>query len=124
MKYTKKYLIPAIGAVTATALFAGTVYADQIQTGRQHSRGECNFANRAAVEQAITNNDYAAWKIAMGDNPITEKITADNFSKLVKMYNLMDEAKQIREELGLNAGPGGKMMGRFRRTDAARQNQN
>ena len=70
-----------------------------------------------AMTQAFENNDYESWKNLMGDNPIAEKITAENFSKLAASHKLMqegkfEEAKKIREELGLNFG--GKM-GRFQK---------
>ncbi|PIR93376.1 hypothetical protein COT99_00925 [Candidatus Falkowbacteria bacterium CG10_big_fil_rev_8_21_14_0_10_43_10] len=70
-----------------------------------------------AIRSAIENNDYESWKNLMGDNPIAEKITAENFSKLAASHKLMqegkfEEAKKIREELGLNFG--GKM-GRFQK---------
>lgn len=69
-----------------------------------------------AARTAIEKNDYNAWKAAVGDNGIAEKINADNFSKLVEAHKLMqdgkyDEAKTIREELGLGgAGAMGGMM--------------
>jgi len=71
------------------------------------------------IQAAIESGDYEAWKTLMGDNPVTEKITAENFSKLAESHKLMqegkfEEAKQIREELGLNFGRGG--MGRFQKT--------
>ncbi|MFH0892440.1 MAG: hypothetical protein V1867_06710 [Candidatus Falkowbacteria bacterium] len=70
--------------------------------------------NMEAARTALEKNDYNAWKAAVGDNPISEKITADNFAKLAEAHRLMqegkyEEAKALREELGLG-GPG-KMMG-------------
>ncbi len=64
-----------------------------------------------AIREAVENNDYELWKSLIGDHFLAEKITADNFSKLVKSHNLMqegkfDEARQIREEIGLSFGRG------------------
>lgn len=57
------------------------------------------------VVTALQNNDYNAWKEAMGDHPMAEKITEENFEQFAEMHKLMqegktDEANQIREELG------------------------
>ena len=71
--------------------------------------------NMLAIQTAIENNDYSAWKTAVGDNPISEKITADNFAKLAEAHKLMqegkyEEARALREELGL--GGQGRVMGK------------
>ncbi len=73
--------------------------------------------NMEAARTAIEKNDFNAWKEAVGDNPIAEKINADNFSKLAEAHKLMqegkyEEAKIIREELGLGGrGMMGEMKG-------------
>lgn len=77
-------------------------------------------AKRQAIEDALANNDYQAWVQAVGsDCPLLEKITADNFSRLVEAYqlkqqagDLMGQARQIREQLGLKGLQSGK--GEFR----------
>lgn len=66
------------------------------------------------IQQAMTAGDYAAWKALMGDNKLTEVITADNFAKFVQMHQLMrdgqmEQAKQLREELGLPDEPKGPL---------------
>ena len=71
--------------------------------------------NRIAINQTFDNGDYTAWKNLMGDNPITEKITADNFAKFAEAHKLMlagqtDEAQKIMTELGLDHGFGMGMM--------------
>lgn len=65
--------------------------------------------NHEAIIQAIENNDYETWKNLMGDSPVADKITADNFSQLVESYNLMkegkfDEARAMRQDLGIGVG--------------------
>ncbi len=73
---------------------------------------------REAVETALVNNDYEAWKEAVSQLPNSEdllnKITADNFDRLVEAYNLEQQSKAILDELdvkglglgGLGHGPG------------------
>ncbi|MFH1822727.1 MAG: hypothetical protein ABH830_03425 [Patescibacteria group bacterium] len=57
---------------------------------------------RAAIDAAFDSNDYNAWLEAVGsDNPMAEKINADNFSKLVEAHNLHLQAKGIMDELGI-----------------------
>jgi len=79
---------------------------------RQREKGEFqkhNWQNMEDAREAIEANDYSAWKEAVGNNPISEKITEENFFKLVESHNLMQSgdyegAKEIREELGLKIG--------------------
>ncbi|MDP3899813.1 MAG: hypothetical protein Q8Q23_01900 [bacterium] len=80
--------------------------------GMMGRMGKFEFGNHAAVQEAINNNDYNAWKEAMGDHPNTEIITEENFGKLAEMHNLIkegkfDEAEAIRAELGLPTGQAG-----------------
>jgi len=78
-----------------------------------------------AIKDAIINNDYTTWKNLMADKPMAEKITEEDFAKMVEMHNLMqagnlEEAKVLREELGLNMGGFGEMgrgMGRLERVE-------
>lgn len=64
--------------------------------------------HRQKVEQAIENNDYQAWKQAVTEHglkdPMSEKITEENFPKFVEMHKHMKEAEKIAEELGIPAG--------------------
>lgn len=64
-----------------------------------------------AMLKAFEKKDYNAWKNLMGNQPITAKINASNFSKFVEMRNLMiqgkvNEANKIKVELGLGVGLG------------------
>jgi len=72
---------------------------------------ETALKQHAALRQAVESGDYETWKALMGDNPITQKITAENFSKLSEANKLMQagkfaEAKKLREELGFGFGRG------------------
>jgi hypothetical protein len=77
-------------------------------------------ADRTALEQAFTNNDYTAWKNLMEAkrDEMTKKvdefsaqISEDAFAKLVEIRNLAvagknDEANKLRQELGFAFGMG------------------
>jgi hypothetical protein len=55
-----------------------------------------------AIETAINANDYDAWVLAVGsDSPMLEKITKDNFSKLIEIYNLKKQVIEKEKELGI-----------------------
>lgn len=57
---------------------------------------------QAAVEAAITANDYNAWVSAVGtSSPLLSKITSDNFSKLVQVHSLRQQADALAKELGI-----------------------
>ncbi|MCX6740696.1 MAG: hypothetical protein NTZ49_05740 [Candidatus Parcubacteria bacterium] len=72
-----------------------------------------------AIESALAANDYNAWVTAVGaDSDEAKKVTADKFSLLIQAYNLeqeakakFDQAKQIRENLGLTGPESGKKFG-------------
>ncbi len=125
MKNSKTIIWAAVlVAVTAVVGIAVSSYAAAGFKGWGGGRG-VNFdsekiaamkKNSEALNQALENNDYAAWKELIGDRPGAEKITEENFPKLVEAYNLMqagkyEEARQIKEELGIGFGPGAKMGG-------------
>ena len=72
----------------------------------------CTEEQNQQMTQAFENNDYQAWKNTFqGKGKISEAINEENFSKFVEMRKLrlegkIDEANQIREELGLGLGSG------------------
>lgn len=71
-----------------------------------------------AVKNALDNNDYNAWLVAIAEMPNASEMTAvineSNFSKMVEIHNLMQSgdregAQKIADELGLTSFmPGGK----------------
>jgi hypothetical protein len=101
------------------------------ELGLQNFRGNGNkfnmnfnkrmIAKNQEAREAIENNDFQAWLNAIPENcPARENITEDNFSKLIEAHNLMlegkfEEAKEIREELGLKIRGGNRMMNRLNR---------
>ena len=64
------------------------------------------------MEQAFENNDYQAWKNLMqGRGRVIQVVNEDNFAQFAEAHRLaeegkMDEAKQIRQALGLGLGNG------------------
>jgi hypothetical protein len=63
-------------------------------------------AEKTAIEAAIEAGDYEAWVAAMGDDPMTDKITEENFTTLVEFYEArqngdFETAKTLAEELGI-----------------------
>lgn len=75
-----------------------------------------------AMLKVFENKDFEAWKEMMqGRGRVLEVVNEGNFERFVEAHNLaldgkIDEARQIREELGLGlrngAGQGRGMMGR------------
>uniref|UniRef100_A0A7C4M0L2 Uncharacterized protein n=1 Tax=candidate division CPR3 bacterium TaxID=2268181 RepID=A0A7C4M0L2_UNCC3 len=70
-----------------------------------------NEEQRTAVDAAINNGDYAAWKTAIGDSLMENGITESNFARFAEAHKLMqagkaDEAKAIFDELGIKRGNG------------------
>jgi len=87
----------------------GATYAYQGDFNKQGP----NFSpeRHGAMIQAIDSQDYDSWKELMGNNPVTEKITEENFDKFAEARQLMvdgkyEEAKALREELGLQGKQG------------------
>lgn len=88
-------------------------------TGALAYRGDFNQAGpnytperHDQMEKAFENNDYNAWKNLMsGRGRVSEVVNEGNFNRFAEAHRLMeegktDEAKNIRQELGL--GQGGK----------------
>lgn len=98
-------VLGAIGVSASTAL---------AYRGDPSVRGPNYSAERhVAMEKALENKDYNAWKELMqGRGRVTQIVNQENFAKFAEAHELMDqgklsEAKQIRSELGLGLGQGG-----------------
>lgn len=70
-----------------------------------------NSEKHEAVKQAIEDNDYEAWKEAMGGMPGANEITEETFSLIVEAHMLKEngqyeEAQEIWEEIGGFMGKG------------------
>jgi len=95
-----------LSAGIATSLAAETNGQGVLQRDRVFDQ-----ADRDAINQAVLAGDYQTWLSLVGDNPITEKITQDNFSTFQAMHQALAEARSLAEELGLPERGG--MMGNF-----------
>jgi len=68
---------------------------------------DCTNERHQEMEQAFESNDYQAWKNLMqGKGKVIQVVNEDNFDRFAEAHKLaeegkMDEAKQIRTELGL-----------------------
>ena len=73
---------------------------------------DCTSERHAEMEQAFKNNDYQAWtNLMQGKGRVTEVVNEGNFAQFAEAHKLaeegkLDEAKQIRAELGLGLGNG------------------
>ena len=73
---------------------------------------DCTEERHQEMEQAFENNDYNAWKNLMqGKGKVIQVVNEGNFARFAEAHKLaeegkMDEAKQIRTELGLGLGNG------------------
>ncbi|MCX6800274.1 MAG: hypothetical protein NT091_03975 [Candidatus Falkowbacteria bacterium] len=57
-----------------------------------------------AINKAFETSDYNAWLTAIGkDSPIAQKITLENFPKLVDIHNLEQQLEAKRKELGMDS---------------------
>lgn len=72
----------------------------------------CTTEQHEAMTKAIENNDYQAWvQLRQGRGRIAQVINEGNFAKFSEMHKLMlegkmEEANQIRTELGLGLNNG------------------
>lgn len=103
----KKAVLTIAGLALVSGLFFTTAKSTLAYRGDPNVLGpNCTAEKRQAVQNAIKNRDYNAWKNLMGDRGITRKITAQNFNRFAEMVKLrlegkIDEANKIRAELGL-----------------------
>jgi hypothetical protein len=73
---------------------------------------DCTEERHQEMEQAFEDNDYQAWQNLMqGKGRVTQVVNEDNFAQFVQAHQLaeegkIDEARQIRQELGLGLGDG------------------
>lgn len=90
------------------------------QKQQMQTRWQEMEAKRKAVDAALAANDYQAWLTAVGaDSDKAKLITVDKFPLLVQAYQLqqeakakMDQARQIREQLGLKGPKDGAWPGK------------
>ena len=103
-------LSSAIVAIGGLALFPGKVLAYR---GDPSVQGP-NYSEERHLEMttAFENKDYEAWKNLMnGRGRVTQVVNEQNFNRFAEAHQLalegkLDEANQIREELGLGLQDG------------------
>ncbi|MDD5652308.1 MAG: hypothetical protein PHX98_02845 [Candidatus Moranbacteria bacterium] len=124
MKTSNKMLIGTSALVAI--IFAGAYSFSSAYRGDYTQKGP-NYSEERheAMEKAFENNDYNEWKSLMAENSrgrVRDVINEENFSKFAEAHRLMEEgkyeeAKQIREDLGLGLrngeGKGFKGQGRM-----------
>ncbi|MFC1711719.1 hypothetical protein ACFLZ1_03990 [Patescibacteria group bacterium] len=106
----KKSIVLGATAIILGGLVMGPKIAQAYQGDPSIQGPNCTAERHEAMEQAFENNDYNAWKELMsGKGRVTQVITEENFTRFAKAHELaeegkLDEAKQIRQELGLGLG--------------------
>ncbi|MDH5533837.1 MAG: hypothetical protein OEX81_05450 [Candidatus Pacebacteria bacterium] len=96
------------GAVLASAGYIGAqqVSAHSTNTNSQGYRAHYSPERHAQMEQILENQNYEEWLELVGDKPITNYVTEENFSTFLEMMALrhegnFEEADALRAELGL-----------------------
>jgi hypothetical protein len=98
-------LVLGVTAISASSAFA--YRGDPTVQGPNYS-----VERHTTMEKAFENNDYATWKNIMKNRGrVTQVITEANFAKFAEAHELMEdgkveEAKKIRQELGLGVQNG------------------
>ena len=107
----KKETILTLGA--AALVLGGLIVPKTINAyrGDPSVRGpNCTEERHQEMEQAFENNDYQAWKNLMsGRGRVAQVINEGNFARFAEAHRLakagkIEEARKIREELGLGLG--------------------
>lgn len=118
----KTILTLGITALVLGGLFMLPELTDAYRGDPSIKSSDCAEERHEEMEQAFENNDYQAWKNLMhGKGRVTQVVNESNFARFAQAHELaeegkMDEAKQIREELGLGLRNGsGKGSGQGQR---------
>ena len=103
----KKTLIIATMALLITT---GIVSIASAYQGDPNTQGPDYSAERHdAMIIIFENKNYEAWKELVGNRPIVEKVSAENFEKFIEARQLtqdgkIEEANKLRQELNLGQG--------------------
>jgi len=113
-----------VSALVLSGVSAYTSTADAYK-GDPNVKGPYYTAERhEAMEKAFETKDFTAWKsLIQGRGRVSQIITKDNFARFAEAHKLaeqgkLEEAKKIRQELGLglhNGAGQGMGMGRLNR---------
>lgn len=85
---------------------------EETMTQVRKAMREHREAHRDAIEEAVDNNDYEAFQVAVEGSPMAEIVdTEEDFEQFVKVHKLRAEAREIMDELGFERperGEGGQ----------------
>lgn len=114
MKNTKRTIALGLAAAAVSTMVAVPTFATEgfgwgKQSGERPAQPQQEMLeHREAVDTAIENGDYEAWLEAVGERPVAEQVTADEFDQLREIHRLrtearelMEQADEIAEEIGL-----------------------
>lgn len=122
MKKNKYYLVAGlIGLFITTVLVSGLASADEksffghkdLKWKMDSAKFEEMKAKKAEWQAVLEAGDYQAWLELVGDKPMAEQITEENFAQFAAMHQLMKDgdregAKAIADELGLEKSMGSR----------------
>lgn len=118
MKKSKFYLLSGFLGLVLTTLVVSSMASAGETTGKFQGRNfdsaryEAMEESRLAMQTALENRDYNAWKEIIDSRPkITDYVNQDNFNQFVDMHNYrlsgdFEAADAIRTELGIPMGIG------------------
>jgi len=111
-----KKLMGGIAALSTLAIIGGGMLAvnaaGNIMPNRSLNQEDRDLrmaerdTQREAVESALENADFTAWQAASVNSPMLDQVNEENFPKFVEAHNLMEEARVIMEDIGIDQGPG------------------
>jgi hypothetical protein len=106
----KKSIVLGAAAIILGGLVMSPKLAGAYQGDPSVQGPNCTPERHEAMEQAFENKDYNAWKELMSEKgKVSQTVTQENFSRFAEAHQLaqegrFEEAKQIRQELGLGLG--------------------
>jgi len=91
-------------------------FADKLSPEEREAKKKEWEQKKEEIMHALENGDYQAWLEAVGaDSLAAQEVTEEEFPRLLEAHQLMNEAKekieqakQIKEEIGLPMGPKNK----------------
>lgn len=110
-----KTMFVTLMAIGAVGLFATSSSVHAYRGDPSVTGPNCTAERHAAMQKAFESNDFNAWKkLMVGKGRVTRVINAQNFAKFAQAHKLaqegkLEEARKIREELGLGLHNGSGM---------------
>ncbi|MFC1640570.1 hypothetical protein ACFL2D_00815 [Patescibacteria group bacterium] len=101
-KFNAKYIAP----IAALAILAGGSTVTTLAMAGDEDGKNAFSETRDAIREALSNRDYATWQELTADKPIGEQVNEENFDRFADAHDLMNEARGIMDELGIERGPG------------------